>query len=71
MITKKMISCEMNRAAAGKMMNRALLGGFDRLNDAIMVAKIIDGIEVNVRYVIEIISLLNPLLSRFTPTKAK
>ena len=68
---KIMISCEMNKATAGQMMNRALLKGFDKLIAAMMEANIIDGIEVIVKYDIEIISLLNPLLSRFTPRKPK
>ncbi len=71
MIAERMINSKLNRAAPIDMTNRAVLKGFGELIAAITNANKIAGIEIAARKAIEIMSLPNPPLNRFTPRKPK
>lgn len=73
MITEKMTSNELNRAAPIYMTNRAVLKDFGELSAAIAImnANTIARIEIAASEAIAIISLPNPPLSRFTTRKPK
>lgn len=71
MIADRMIRNKLNRAAGIYMTNRAMLNTFGELIAAIMNANSIAGIEIAAKDAILIISLPNPLLSRFTPRNPK